>query len=63
MPFEESTVWPISTSLFEGMVGSKFGFSVKPIITGIKGQQPELADTNNWRNWKLASGNHKHFFN
>jgi hypothetical protein len=45
------------------MVGSKFGFCAKPIITGIKGQQPELADTNNWRNCKLASGNHKRFFN
>ncbi len=62
MPFEEYTVWPICASLFEGMVGLKFGFCAKPIITEIKGQQPELADTNKWRNWKLASGNHERVF-
>jgi hypothetical protein len=45
------------------MVRLKFGFCANPIITGIKGQQPELADTNKWQNWKLASGNHKRIFN
>jgi hypothetical protein len=25
------------------MVGLKFGFCAKPIITGIKGQQPEIS--------------------
>jgi hypothetical protein len=47
MPFEPNC-GPFVLLLFQGMVGLKSGFCANPIITGIKGQQPELVDTNKW---------------